>query len=108
MKNIVLVPFFILVPTPCANLPKSFANALFQIYLFGPFRRWRYFSMQPVIGSNTELISGLMRCSWCTGEWLLEVGILHVILSSSSITWGGLFALVGVGAWVCIFGVVQD
>ena len=61
-KKMVFVPFFIRVPTPCANLPRSLASAFVQIILSGSLIRWRYSRMSPVVGSITAFISGSMMC----------------------------------------------
>ena len=51
MKNMVFVPYGILVPTPCASRPISFANEFPQIALVGPLIRCLYSSDSPVVGS---------------------------------------------------------
>ena len=55
MKNIVLDPRGILVPTPCANLPIFFAFAMFHLSPLLPFKSAGNSSMWPVAGSMAAL-----------------------------------------------------
>ena len=54
MKKMVIVPDGILVPTPCASRPISFANDFFQMALVGPLIRCLYYMDAPVVGSITK------------------------------------------------------
>ena len=49
----VFVPDVILVPTPCASRPISFANGFSLITLVGTLNRCLYSSDAPVVGSMT-------------------------------------------------------
>ena len=53
MKKMVFVPDGILVPTPCASRPISFANEFYQMALVCPLTRCLYSSDAPVVGSMT-------------------------------------------------------
>ena len=56
-KRIVLVPFFILLPTPLASLPNSFTNDVTHMVRFGPVIRYLNSSEAPLFGSITEFAS---------------------------------------------------
>ena len=78
MKKIVLVPFSILAPTPCAKRPMSVARAFTQSAASGPEERWRYSSESPVAASSTAFASscrdwkakGGAVCAGCRGRRL--------------------------------------
>ena len=53
-KNMVFMPFFKWVLTPCAERPRSFARAFVHVFLSGPQTRFLYSSMLPVTGSIAE------------------------------------------------------
>ena len=53
MNKMVFVPDVILVPTPCASRPISFANEFSQMDLVGPLIICLYSSDAPVLGSMT-------------------------------------------------------
>ena len=50
INNIMLVPDGILVPTPCASRPVSFANNFSQMDFVGPLIRFLYSRDTPVVG----------------------------------------------------------
>ena len=54
MKKMVFVPDVILVPTPCASWPISFANEFSQMAIVGPLTRCLYSSDAPVVESMTK------------------------------------------------------
>ena len=53
--NIVFVPLFMRVPTPCANQPRSLSKAVVHVFLAGPRIRCMYSRTLHVEGSITEL-----------------------------------------------------
>ena len=68
-------------PTPCANLPNSFAPALVQISLcLGSRNNWQYSSNFPVLKSRTGLADSC-RC-WATCSAMDDDGVplLHLTL----------------------------
>jgi hypothetical protein len=74
MKNIVSVNF-IQYPTPCANLPNSFAPDVFQIGLnCGSEFSWRYVSALPVMGWMTDIDIGMeYEGAWPYGAIVLTM-----------------------------------
>ena len=68
-------------PTPCANLPNSFAPALVQISLcLGSRNNWRYSSNFPVSKLRTGLVDSCRR--WVTRSAMDDDGVhlLHLTL----------------------------
>ena len=81
-KNIVLVPVFILAPTPWASRPRSLARAFFHMTLLGPFIRFLYSRDSPV-----KPITVLMRLStrWLSSSMRFEMAGLGWFVA----TWMG-------------------
>ena len=94
MKNIVLLQVGIMPFTPCAKLSKSFARAFTQIYLSGPWMRWRYSRETAVSGLMTlQAVCSLKRMG-CAGvfascsvalEYLLVQAIEYYFLINHSV-----------------------
>ena len=83
MKNMVFVPS-IHPPTPCANLPNSFAPAFVQISLcLGSRSNWRYSSNLPVSQSRTGLADSRRR--WSTRSAMEDDGVPLLLLTLSAI-----------------------
>ena len=73
----VLDPCGILVPTPCANLPISFAFAMFHSFPLHPFKREGISSMWPVDGLTAVLAKGFGSGGGCIGRELCVVMFKH-------------------------------
>ena len=70
----VFVPAGILVPTPCASRPISFANEFSQMALVGPLIICLYSSDAPVVGSMKNLLDDVPSD--------LSLVLQHVVLLS--------------------------
>ena len=82
IKNIVFIPFFMKVLTPCASLSKSLASAVVQIFLFESLTNYLYSSSSPVSLSRTAFITLLIR--WVSGS--IRCGLL-LYFSDFLLTW---------------------
>ena len=63
MKNTMFVPVGILVPTPWASQPRSFARLVFQMALSGPRVKLKYYRDWPLSVSITVLAWFVRQCS---------------------------------------------
>ena len=72
-KNMVFMPFFNRLPTPCTKFPRSLTRDFFHVFLSGPRIRYLYFSMLPIEGSITELQKCVAR------------GMLGVLLTTTQL-----------------------
>ena len=73
----------ICLPTPCTNLPNSFAPALVQVSLcLGSHNNWQYSSNFPVLKLRTGLVDSCRR--WATRSAMDDDGVplLHLTLSA--------------------------
>ena len=73
IKNIVLVPDGILVPTLCAIRKISFAKEFPQMAIFGPLIRCLYSRDSPIVGSMTNWLDVVSEVFFSSNELLFAV-----------------------------------
>ena len=89
MNRMVLVPFLIRVPTPCASIPRSLASARFHRFFAGVWMRCRYSRALPETSSMTELHTSVLKrvsmcCSAFACRFAWEIRVLRSLIPENA------------------------